>query len=233
MKKIIVESNEILIGGHRGCKCSLQENTIGAFKAGIEKGAHYLETDVQMTQDGVLVLWHDETFEGRYIMDTTFDEVKRTGRVETFENLLIWLKESGSRATIELKNIPMDDKRLVAAVVEKVRGYDIFNQVILMSFDHHIIKEVKEMEPGITTSIVAGSKVVDPVGLVIASSADIFNTNIERLTPSMVRELKERNIIVSGGFVKNEFLHRVLELGVDMFDTDYPETAKEYLREYM
>lgn len=43
---------------HRGYKAAQPENTMGAFKAAVEVGAHAIETDIHLSKDGVVVLSH-------------------------------------------------------------------------------------------------------------------------------------------------------------------------------
>jgi glycerophosphoryl diester phosphodiesterase len=47
-----------LIIGHRGARGIARENTLEAFEVGIKYGVDMVETDVQLTKDGVLVLLH-------------------------------------------------------------------------------------------------------------------------------------------------------------------------------
>ena len=44
---------------HRGHKLGHPENTMAAFAQAIELGANYIETDVQVTSDGIVVVFHD------------------------------------------------------------------------------------------------------------------------------------------------------------------------------
>ena len=46
---------------HRGARSLAPENTMPALRKALECGAHFWETDVQTTADGVLVLLHDDT----------------------------------------------------------------------------------------------------------------------------------------------------------------------------
>ena len=46
---------------HRGASEYLPENTMFAFYTGIYMGANGIETDIQRTKDGILVLFHDDT----------------------------------------------------------------------------------------------------------------------------------------------------------------------------
>ena len=48
---------------HRGASEYAPENTLSSFYLGLLQGANGIETDVQRTKDGVLVLFHDDTLE--------------------------------------------------------------------------------------------------------------------------------------------------------------------------
>jgi glycerophosphoryl diester phosphodiesterase len=48
---------------HRGASAYAPENTSPSFQLAIDQGADYLEHDLQMTKDGVLVVLHDVTLE--------------------------------------------------------------------------------------------------------------------------------------------------------------------------
>ena len=50
----------VLNHAHRGASGYFPENTMLAFMKAVEMGCDGIETDVQMTRDGVLVLIHDE-----------------------------------------------------------------------------------------------------------------------------------------------------------------------------
>ena len=43
---------------HRGHKAKYPENTLKAFEAAIDAGAHAIETDVHLSKDGIVVLSH-------------------------------------------------------------------------------------------------------------------------------------------------------------------------------
>ena len=70
--------------GHRGDSSSAPENTIVAFEQAVTVGIDFLETDITMTKDDELILFHDNDPEdlkrvtghlGR-IRDLTLEEVK-------------------------------------------------------------------------------------------------------------------------------------------------------------
>ena len=47
--------------GHRGASQSFPENTMPAFQAAVDGGANALETDVRITADGEVLIFHDST----------------------------------------------------------------------------------------------------------------------------------------------------------------------------
>ncbi len=51
----------MLIIGHRGAAGLAQENTVAAFKKGLDAGADILEFDVQLTRDSIPLVVHDST----------------------------------------------------------------------------------------------------------------------------------------------------------------------------
>ena len=51
------------VGGHRGASALAPENTMASFRMAAAAGADYLELDVQLSLDGELMVFHDETLE--------------------------------------------------------------------------------------------------------------------------------------------------------------------------
>ncbi|KAL7922574.1 PLC-like phosphodiesterase [Trichoderma austrokoningii] len=54
---------------HRGFKAAFPENSMAAFQAAVELGAHALETDVHLSKDGVVVLSHDPSLKRCFGVD--------------------------------------------------------------------------------------------------------------------------------------------------------------------
>src|SRR5712671_5745345 len=68
--------------GHRGASGLAPENTLAAFRLAADLGAQAVETDLQLTRDGRLILIHDDklrrTTNGRGLVTAkTFDELRR------------------------------------------------------------------------------------------------------------------------------------------------------------
>jgi len=67
---------------HRGDNKVAPENTVPAFRLAVEKGAHQIEFDVAMSEDGELVIMHDPTVDRTtdgtgHVRELPFDELRR------------------------------------------------------------------------------------------------------------------------------------------------------------
>ncbi|MEC9466271.1 MAG: glycerophosphodiester phosphodiesterase family protein, partial [Myxococcota bacterium] len=68
--------------GHRGASLSYPENTMEAFRAALDGGANAIETDVRISCDGEVVIFHDPTAEriaghGRSVEDHSLRDVQQ------------------------------------------------------------------------------------------------------------------------------------------------------------
>lgn len=99
----------VKIVGHRGwgstAVAGVEENTLASFRQTVDGGADGLETDVNLTKDGVLVLYHDEKLRGRPIGSYTFEEIRAVPigaggehRIATLHELLELVAAAGKSA---------------------------------------------------------------------------------------------------------------------------------------
>jgi len=59
----------IEVHGHRGARARFPENTLPAFEYAMKLGADYLEMDMAVTKDGVIVISHDPEVSGLICLD--------------------------------------------------------------------------------------------------------------------------------------------------------------------
>src|SRR5215813_7039131 len=60
---VFAQSGKKILIAHRGASAYAPEHTIEAYRLAIEQGADFVEQDLQITKDGVLVCLHDLTLE--------------------------------------------------------------------------------------------------------------------------------------------------------------------------
>jgi glycerophosphoryl diester phosphodiesterase len=80
----LVAADDRALIAHRGASAYAPEHTLGAYELAIEQGADYIEQDLQISLDGVLVCLHDRTLERttnvEQVFPTRFRRVKENGR---------------------------------------------------------------------------------------------------------------------------------------------------------
>jgi glycerophosphoryl diester phosphodiesterase len=71
------ESGKKILVAHRGASAYAPEHTLEAYRLAIEQGADYVEQDLQVTKDGVLVCLHDLTLERTTDVEELFPDRHR------------------------------------------------------------------------------------------------------------------------------------------------------------
>lgn len=138
--------------GYHDLNKAVWENTLSAFSRAIEAG-FAIECDVQLAADSVPVIFHDDdmarltSIKGdvreRTSAELSLLAVGQTGdRVPTLKQLLT-LCAGKVPLVIELKGRAGEgvDDGFAEAVLEDLEDYK--GHVALMSFDHHLLKDLK------------------------------------------------------------------------------------------
>ncbi len=158
------------VAGHRGGQDAAPENTMAAFRLAIERGVDVLETDVQLTSDGVPVLLHDWTLDRTtngtgpiWEIDSARLAELDAGQgehVPTLAEFLALLAETGHPALIELKGAwTPEQTRLVTAPVV---AFGLASHVMLASFDITTLGALAETAPEIPRIVIVRQVVGDP-----------------------------------------------------------------------
>ena len=136
---------------HRGAPSYCPENTMLSFYTGVYMGANGIKTDVQVTKDGVLVLFHDDTLERvtgekGSVKDYTYLELQKfwvkkdklKDKIPTLEDFLLHFKDFNLTFAIELKVGGVEK-----AVADMIKKYGIKEKVVVTSFNYDYLKIFK------------------------------------------------------------------------------------------
>ena len=221
---------------HRGASEYAPENTVLSFMLGVKMGANGIETDVQKTKDGVLVLFHDDTLErvmGQVgsVKDYTYAELKKFwvsgkglfDKIVKFDDFL--RQFGGLKLAIELKV-----EGVYKDVVDTINSFGIKDNVVLTSFIYDEVKRAKEYAPDFKVGYLTwdySDKVIDNLlrdGFYeICPIAD----NIEK---SDVDKWHSLGFNVRAWGVKNEELMRhAYDIGVDGMTVNFPDKLVDYI----
>lgn len=229
---------------HRGGNTAAPENTLAAFEHAIGLGYRYLETDVHVTSDGVLVAAHDAGLdrvagEAQAIADLTWDELQKVDlgdghRVPRFVELL----DAFPHARLNVE--PKTDEA-VDLLASTIVADDALGRVCIGSFnDARIARMRKLLGPELCTSagprdvarIFAGTVARRPwTGghgcLQIPSSFGPV-----RVSRRLVDKAHELELHVHVWTINDETeMRQLLDLGVDGVMTDNTELLRRVMVE--
>ncbi len=137
--------------GYHDMNRDVWENTLTAFSRAAEAG-FAIECDLQLAADSVPVVFHDHDLERLCgikgdVRERTSGELSLLavgGTADRIPTLSKMLKLVAGRVplVIEIKGRAGEDDGFAEAVLEALEGYQ--GKVALMSFDHHILRDLKE-----------------------------------------------------------------------------------------
>jgi glycerophosphoryl diester phosphodiesterase len=156
------EFNIPLVIAHRGTPRELPENTLASFSRALEQGADVLETDLRISQDGVIVLVHDETLERTtngtgFVSAHSLDEIKdlRTRApagqladegVPTLLELLA-LTQAQVPLLLELKDPLFAEEVHARKLVRMLQAYEMLDKSAVVSFKSELVRSVERVCP--------------------------------------------------------------------------------------
>lgn len=156
---------------HRGASYLAPENTLTAFRKAMEIGADGVEMDVQQTGDKKLVIHHDFLIDWHtdmrgQIYDMTMEELKaldfgswkdvsyKDERIATLQEALALCREmEGTVVQLELKATIDNDPDFVPRVIEEIRAADITDRLVVISFNHDLLRQAKQLMPELKVGV--------------------------------------------------------------------------------
>ncbi|MBY0553540.1 glycerophosphodiester phosphodiesterase [bacterium] len=134
---------------HRGYWVKgLQQNSLQSVQQAFEQKYQISEFDVRMTSDGVVVMFHDDSFQDLVLSKTTFYALNEAIPVTPLEELFKWLvKVPDFKLNIEIKSRKIVNSLLEKKVCELIRKYKIEERVMISSFNPFTLYKVRRYCP--------------------------------------------------------------------------------------
>ena len=174
-----MDSKKIKVWAHRGASGYAPENTMDAFQKAIEMKADGIELDVHLTEDGEVVVIHDEVLDrvsdgtGR-VQDFTCNELKKFNfnklhpkyekeEIPTLEEVYQLIKPTDLTINVEIKTGIVFYPGIEERVLELTERLGMKERVIYSSFNHYTIRKIKESEPQAKTGMLYEDGIIDAV----------------------------------------------------------------------
>ncbi len=229
---------------HRGywnCdQAGYAKNSLAALRCAQEAGFWGSEFDVNMTSDGVLLVYHDGAVDGKKIEKhphSTFKyyRLKNGEPIPTIDEYLEQGKKYPQTMLVyELKKHSCDEveDRFVDLTIEKLRAHGLLDpsRVMFISFSFHMCERLAQKLPGFTVQYLTGDKAPAKVKKAGISGID-YNHKILSANKNWVGKAKHLGMSTNTWTVnKEEQMKKMLRKGVHQITTDYPMTATELIQ---
>ena len=236
-----------LIAAHRGASSKAAENTLSALEKSVGF-ADFIEIDVQLSSDEVLIIMHDDTLERTTnvrelehfkervpynVSDFSFKELESLDYgswfdsyepLLTLEIALAFIKREGLFLNIEIKDISSNfsDEKIVIPLLEQIKKFALEEQVLISSFRHEYLLLCKENAPSIATAaLVCDEHPKNLVSYLRDLKVDGYNLNKELVDKQTLKRVHEAGFFVGVYTVNEELLASGLfEMGVDAIFSD-------------
>lgn len=205
-------------------------------------GADGIELDVQLTKDGQLVVIHDErvdrTTDGiGFVKDFTLKELKRLDagikfdkkfageRIPSLYEVFELIGHKNFIVNIEIKSGIVLYPGIEEKLIKAIEDYDFEDRVVISSFNHYSLRDVKRMAPELKIGLLYQCGLVEPWHMAIRMKAYSLHPFYFNIIPELVEGCKKNNIKLFPWTVdRKEDMEMMIKAGVDAIITDDPQT---------
>ncbi|NLJ70234.1 MAG: glycerophosphodiester phosphodiesterase [Clostridiaceae bacterium] len=233
------------IFAHRGNAILEPENTMDAFQSALDLNVEGLELDIQKTQDGKIIVTHDENLQrvtnvDLEIKDTSYDRIKslnaasfmnngRNSYIPLLTEVLDLVKEKDILLNIELKNAQVLYPELEEDVLDLVREFDLEERIIFSSFNHYSIMKFRLLGTTAELAFLYMEGLYKPwkyAKKFRVHGLHPFFPNL--IIPNYVKHCHKKKVMVRPWTVDDpQQMGQIITLGVDGLITNDPKTALE------
>lgn len=217
----------MIIIAHRGASAYFEENTITAFKGALAMGATYFETDVQLSKDGQMVIYHDYNLKAPTkpaIKDLTYQELKQHNIPLMQEVLAVLGKEIN--LNIEIKNdgnlYPNIEEKLLALLNTPAAFKE---RILISSFDFDTLARVRALDKNIKIGRLTRAFDIKEALALNAYSVNISNTRITKEIVDICHDNKIKVLVYTVNTYKEALALQAM--GVDGIFSDYPDIMQK------
>ena len=234
---------------HRGSRVLWPQNTMAAFQGAVDLGYRYLETDVHVSRDGKVVVFHDDGLErltegqGR-VWDHDWSYLRTLDAAHLFDPAhghprrgtgvaMPLLEEVLATFPAACLNVDLKQEGIEEAVAAEIRRLDAEDRVLIGSFHDQRISRFRAVTEGrVATS--AGPREVTRAltsamaGRAVGGAADALQIPPRVATKRLIEGAHRGGKQVHVWTVNDPAeMRRLLDLGVDGLISDRPDLLNE------
>ena len=226
---------------HRGAwkAQGLPENSIAALRHAIALKCTGSEFDVQMTADDILVVNHDDIYEGIPIAETSYDDLAvhklpNGEKLPTLRDYILAGLEgnTSTRLVCEIKPAKSKERgqKMAEKTIQLVKELNAEAMTVYISFGYNILKKIEELNPDAHTQYLNGEKSPEALKADGIDGAD-YHFKVFRKHPEWIENAKKLGIALNAWTVNDpEDMDWLLGEGFDYITTNEPELLLEKIK---
>jgi glycerophosphoryl diester phosphodiesterase len=231
----------ILVHGHRGARAEQPENSLAAFAYAISIGADFLEMDVAVTRDDVVVVSHDPTLKPAPvpIRELTLAELARRTSIPTLDQALDLAGLGPIQFNIEIKSFPNrpqlapPPERFAELVWQALRRHKLEDRAMVQSFDFRVLHALRKLAPEIRLAALYVGPPKSFPAIAREAGTNIVAPHRALVTRARVRAAHAAGVaVVTWTANRPAVWKRLVAAQVDAIITDDPAALIAYLKRY-
>ena len=227
--------------GHRGDPINAPEETFESFDKAFKEGADYVELDIHVSKDNVLVVSHDRDLErvtgtSEIVSQHNFSELaqlrqKNGEPIHSLNQVFEHYKDNPkAKFLIETKKTKKGNPQNMEALLKQVIDqYGMQDRVMFHSFSTKSLQNESELMPNIPRIFIAGT--IKRVNFDVLQYVSGVNLSSNIVTPEIISTLHYMGKSVYVWDEMNESPKKwntLINMPIDGVVTNYPATGNEY-----
>src|SRR2546423_5780242 len=211
--------------GHRGAAGLAPENTFVGFDIALEMGVDGIETDVQKTKDGKLVLFHDDHLERTtngvgVLQEMSWQEVQELDAGSWFDDkyagqriplLIEALERYGTRTCFDLEIKQTGIEYEVLYLIEQLK---LLDRVAFTSRDFPTVCRVKKKNPLAQVGYLTADVSEENLQRVVKAKIQYFCPRAQKITKHLVNQWHSFGLFIRACGVNNtEMMKNAIHAG--------------------
>lgn len=223
---------KILHIGHRGTKGHEPENTLISFKRALEMNIDGIELDVHMSNDGSIMVIHDETIDrttdGKgFVNSLSLTELKkfRTEKEQQIPTLSEVIDLVNRKCLI---NIELKGSGTAKPVLDLIEHYVLdknwkYSDFLISSFNWNALREVRLLDTKIPIGVLTQTDLDLAIAFTKFIKAETIHPYFHLLTKENTIEMQKENLKVFAWTVNEiEDIQKIKSFDIDGIISDFP-----------
>ena len=243
--KTYLQYDGLTVLAHRGGADESFENTLESFDYSKNLGCKFIETDVQVSADGIPYIFHDDDLKRVLNISSRFDSLssQEIDKLKIFDQYRIPKLEEALNEFPEISfQIDFKTDEVVAPALDVIKKTKSFERICVASFNSERLKRVRSTYPDLCISMGPNEVIktlISSFGLYKGAidgdclQIPIRYYGVRVVTKRFVKYLKSKGLKIMVWTINDvKTFEYLIELKVDGIITDKPKLLFETLSKY-